>query len=83
MINKVEVEIEGTDKNGIFVGSLHLGTGENLSSLILSQGLGFLHSASADQSAHVNSYYTAESRARANKKKVALSFFAWVSSFHR
>ena len=70
---KVEVEVESLDKNGAFIGSLVTKNGANLSALLLEQGLGYLNTTSADQSTNVNLYYSAETRAKANKKNVKLA----------
>jgi len=66
----VDVEIENVDKNGGFIGTLFLPSGENLSVLLLENGLGSLHGPSADQSIHVNQLYSAEKRAKAEHKNL-------------
>jgi len=66
----VEVEIEGVDKSGGFIGTLFLKNGDNLGVLLLEHGFGTLHQGSANGSNYVNQYYSAENRAKAAKKNI-------------
>ncbi|KAI9299095.1 hypothetical protein K502DRAFT_298660 [Neoconidiobolus thromboides FSU 785] len=65
----VELEIEGTDKNGAFIGSLFINK-TNLAVRLLENGLATIFEVSADQSAYSNQLYAAETNARNKKLKI-------------
>lgn len=67
--SEVEIEVEGLDKMGNFIGYLFVvpeggGRGQNLSELLLEQGLASLHF-TAEKSSHYNALAAAEQRAKA------------------
>ncbi|KAJ2364350.1 hypothetical protein H4S01_003824 [Coemansia sp. RSA 2610] len=68
MQRNVEVEFEGVDKSGGFIGAVWLGKDSNLAAGLLEQGLASVHGYSADQSHHANSLYAAERDAKAEKR---------------
>lgn len=66
--HEVEIEVEGLDKMGNFIGYLFLvpeggGKPQNLSELLLDQGLATLHF-TAERSGHYNQLVAAEQRAK-------------------
>ncbi|KAI8981040.1 tudor domain-containing protein [Pilobolus umbonatus] len=65
----VEVEIENVDKVGNFVGTLFI-QGENLSVLLLKEGLATLHEYSANDSRYTSQLYAAEREAQTEKKNI-------------
>lgn len=65
----VEIEVEGTDKTGGFIGTLWLGK-ENIAVSLLEEGLASVHSYSADQSAYTTQLYSAENKAKTLVKNV-------------
>ncbi|KAL1918675.1 uncharacterized protein VTP21DRAFT_2697 [Calcarisporiella thermophila] len=68
---EVEVEIEGVDKTGGFIGTLWLNNrADNAACLLLEQGLATVHEFSASQSPYTNQLYSAERKAKAEKKNL-------------
>ncbi|KAI7901007.1 uncharacterized protein BX663DRAFT_515989 [Cokeromyces recurvatus] len=63
----VEIEVENVDKVGSFVGSMFV-NGENLAVALLSQGFGYIHEYSANDSHYANQLYNAELEARNEKR---------------
>ncbi|KAI8325459.1 hypothetical protein GQ54DRAFT_217579 [Martensiomyces pterosporus] len=76
MQRDVEAEFEGVDKNGGFIGSIWLSKNENLAENLLHEGLATVHDFSAEQSPHTNKLYSAERRAKADKRGVWADFDA-------
>ena len=71
---EVEIEVEGLDKMGNFIGYLFVpqeggGRAQNLSELLLEQGLATLHF-TAEKSSHYSSLHSAEQRARNAKRNI-------------
>lgn len=76
--HEVEIEIEGLDKMGNFIGYLFVvpeggGKAQNLSELLLDQGLASLHF-TAERSGHYNQLVAAEQRAKAARKNIWQNF---------
>ncbi|KAF8363962.1 tsn-1 [Pristionchus pacificus] len=74
MHREVELEVEGLDKQGAFIGYLWVrpedgGRHQNLSELLLEQGLATLHF-TAEKSAHYNHMSAAETRAKNAKRNI-------------
>uniref|UniRef100_A0A183FE22 Staphylococcal nuclease domain-containing protein 1 n=1 Tax=Heligmosomoides polygyrus TaxID=6339 RepID=A0A183FE22_HELPZ len=72
--HEVEIEVEGLDKMGNFIGYLFLvpeggGKPQNLSELLLDQGLATLHF-TAERSGHYNQLVAAEQRAKDAKRNL-------------
>ncbi|KAK6047272.1 nuclease-like protein [Cooperia oncophora] len=72
--HEVEIEVEGLDKMGNFIGYLFLtpeggGKPQNLSEVLLEQGLATLHF-TAERSAHYNQLVLAEERAKTAKRNI-------------
>ena len=63
MQRDVEVDIEGTDKVGGFVGTLYVNR-ENFSKLLLEEGFASVHAYSAEQSAQGPELFAAEKKAK-------------------
>ncbi|KAJ2119900.1 hypothetical protein IW147_005489 [Coemansia sp. RSA 720] len=76
MQRNVEVEFEGIDKSGGFIGSLWLSKDINLAEGLLEQGLASVHGMSADQSQHANLLYAAERNAKSAKRGMWAEFNA-------
>ncbi|KAJ2338327.1 hypothetical protein GGF43_006907, partial [Coemansia sp. RSA 2618] len=72
----VEVEFEGVDKAGGFIGALWLAKDSNLAEGLLEQGLASVHGFSADQSPHANLLYAAERNAKTAKRGMWAEFNA-------
>lgn len=74
MHREVELEVEGLDKQGAFIGYLWVkpedgGRAQNLSELLLEQGLATLHF-TAEKSSHYNHMSAAETRAKNAKRNI-------------
>ncbi|MCJ1321084.1 hypothetical protein MMC15_006428 [Xylographa vitiligo] len=67
MQRDVEIDIEGTDKVGGFIGSLFINR-ENFSKLLLEEGLATVHAYSAEQSPHGAELFAAEQTAKNARK---------------
>ncbi|KAK6016387.1 nuclease-like protein, partial [Ostertagia ostertagi] len=72
--HEVEIEVEGLDKMGNFIGYLFLtpeggGKPQNLSEVLLEQGLATLHF-TAERSVHYNQLVIAEQRAKTAKRNI-------------
>ncbi|VDM64518.1 unnamed protein product [Angiostrongylus costaricensis] len=72
--HEVEIEVEGLDKMGNFIGYLFVvpeggGKAQNLSELLLDQGLASLHF-TAERSGHYNQLAAAEQRAKATRRNI-------------
>ncbi|CAD6197725.1 unnamed protein product [Caenorhabditis auriculariae] len=71
--HEVELEVESLDKSGNFVGYIFVSTDggrpQNLSELLLEQGLATLHF-TAERSGHYNTLLSAENRAKAARKNI-------------
>ncbi|KAJ1367861.1 hypothetical protein KIN20_028869 [Parelaphostrongylus tenuis] len=72
--HEVEIEVEGLDKMGNFIGYLFVipeggGKAQNLSELLLDQGLASLHF-TAERSGHYNQLAAAEQRAKAARRNI-------------
>ena len=65
----VEVDIEGTDKVGGFIGTLHVNR-ENFSKLLLDEGFASVHAYSAEQNANGPELFAAEKRAKEGRKGI-------------
>ena len=63
----VEIDIEGTDKVGGFIGSLYVNR-ENFAKLLLEEGLATVHTYSAEQSSNGPELLAAEKRAKEARK---------------
>lgn len=59
----VEIEVETTDKQGGFIGSLFVNR-ENFAKLLLEEGLATVHAYSAEQSGNANELFAAEEKAK-------------------
>ena len=67
MQRDVEIDIEGTDKVGGFIGTLFINR-ENFSKLLLEEGLATVHAYSAEQSPHGAELFAAEQKAKDARK---------------
>ncbi|KAL9130145.1 MAG: hypothetical protein Q9217_001580 [Psora testacea] len=67
MQREVEIEVEGIDKVGGFIGALYVNR-ENFAKLLLEEGLASVHAYSAEQSVNANELFAAEDRAKSAKK---------------
>ncbi|KJH48241.1 nuclease-like protein [Dictyocaulus viviparus] len=72
--HEVEIEVEGLDKMGNFIGYLFVipaggGKAQNLSELLLEQGLATLHF-TAERSGHYSQLLAAEQRAKAARRNI-------------
>ena len=67
MQRDVEVDVEGTDKIGGFIGALYINR-ENFAKLLLEEGLANVHGYSAEQSGFATEYFAAEKKAKDAKK---------------
>ncbi|KAI4275782.1 MAG: hypothetical protein LQ337_002943 [Flavoplaca oasis] len=65
----VEIDVESTDKQGGFIGTLYINR-ENFAKLLLEEGYATVHAYSAEQSAHANELFDAEQRAKDARKGV-------------
>ena len=69
MQRDVEIDVEGTDKVGGFIGSLYVNR-ENFAKLLLEEGLATVHAYSAEQSSNGPELFAAEKRAKDARKGV-------------
>ena len=67
MQRDVEVDVEGIDKVGGFIGTLYINR-ENFAKLLLEEGLATVHAYSAEQSGSANELYAAEQKAKDARK---------------
>ncbi|MCJ1474012.1 hypothetical protein MMC13_002670 [Lambiella insularis] len=67
MQRDVEIDVEGTDKVGGFIGTLFVNR-ENFAKLLLEEGLATVHAYSAEQSAHGPELFAAEKKAKEARK---------------
>ncbi|KAL8780769.1 MAG: hypothetical protein Q9213_006316 [Squamulea squamosa] len=65
----VEVDVEGTDKQGGFIGTLYINR-ENFAKLLLEEGYATVHAYSAEQSSHAAELFAAEQKAKDARKGV-------------
>jgi staphylococcal nuclease domain-containing protein 1 len=63
----VEIDVEGVDKVGGFIGTLYVNR-ENLAKLLVEEGLAAVHAYSAEQSSHGAELIAAEKRAKDSRK---------------
>ena len=69
MQRDVEVDIEGTDKVGGFVGTLYINR-ENFAKQLLEEGYASVHAYSAEQSSHGPELFAAEKKAKDERKGI-------------
>ena len=67
MQRDVEIDVEGTDKVGGFIGSLYINR-ENFAKLLLEEGLATVHAYSAEQSGSAAELFAAEKKAKDGRK---------------
>lgn len=67
MQREVELDVEGIDKIGGFIGTLYINR-ENFAKLLLEEGLASVHRYSAEQSGNATELFAAEEKAKAAKK---------------
>lgn len=67
MQRDVEIDVEGTDKVGGFIGTLFVNR-ENFAKLLLEEGLATVHAYSAEQSLHGAELFAAEKKAKDARK---------------
>lgn len=65
----VEIDIEGTDKLGGFIGTLYIGK-ENFTKLLLEEGFASVHAYSAEKDVNGAEYFAAESKAQEARKNI-------------
>ncbi|KAL8718860.1 MAG: hypothetical protein Q9225_004050, partial [Loekoesia sp. 1 TL-2023] len=65
----VEIDVEGTDKQGGFIGVLYINR-ENFAKLLLEEGYATVHAYSAEQSGHANELFAAEKKAKEARKGI-------------
>ncbi|KAL8725023.1 MAG: hypothetical protein Q9166_007622 [cf. Caloplaca sp. 2 TL-2023] len=65
----VEVDVESTDKQGGFIGTLYINR-ENFAKLLLEEGYATVHAYSAEQSSHATELFAAEQKAKDTRKGV-------------
>ncbi|KAF9914354.1 hypothetical protein BX616_008467 [Lobosporangium transversale] len=65
---EVEIEVDSIDKTGGFIGTMWINKNENVAALLLEEGLAEIHSYSADQSKHSALLYSAERKAKQERK---------------
>ncbi|KAJ6499990.1 hypothetical protein C8R47DRAFT_970738 [Mycena vitilis] len=70
MQRDVEFEVETLDKSGGFIGSLYLNKTDNAAVTLVKEGLGTVHSFSADGLSWARQLYDAEAEAKAAKKNI-------------
>lgn len=84
---QVEIEVEGLDKSGNFIGYLFIAPAEgarpqNLSELLVNEGLASVHP-TAERSSHYNALIAAEQRAKAAKVRFRWKIIRkWGNSVH-
>ncbi|KAJ2780843.1 hypothetical protein H4R18_003212 [Coemansia javaensis] len=76
MQRNVEVEFEGVDKAGAFIGTLWLGKEHSLAESLLEQGLASVFEASAEHSPHKARLYAAERSAKAARRGIWVDYDA-------
>lgn len=69
MQRDVEIDVEGIDKIGGFIGTLYINR-ENFAKLLLEEGLATVHAYSAEQSGNANELFVAEEKAKEAKKGI-------------
>lgn len=69
MQRDAEIDVEGTDKIGGFIGTLYINR-ENFAKLLLEEGLATVHAYSAEQSGNSNELFAAEEKAKEAKKGI-------------
>jgi len=69
MQRDVEIDVEGIDKVGGFIGTLYVNR-ENFAKLLVEEGLATLHAYSAEQSAHGPELFAAEKKAKDARKGI-------------
>jgi staphylococcal nuclease domain-containing protein 1 len=62
----VEIDVESTDKQGGFIGTMYVGR-ENFARALVEEGLSSVHAFSAEQSGHGNELFAAEKKAKEAK----------------
>jgi staphylococcal nuclease domain-containing protein 1 len=67
MQRDVEIDVENTDKQGGFIGTMYVGR-ENFARALVEEGLAEVHLYSAEQSGHSNELVAAEKKAKEAKK---------------
>lgn len=67
MQRDVEIDVEGTDKVGGFIGALYINR-ENFAKLLLEEGFASVHAYSAEQSGNANELFAAEQKAKDARK---------------
>ncbi|MCJ1307610.1 hypothetical protein MMC25_001257 [Agyrium rufum] len=67
MQRDVEIDVEGTDKVGGFIGALYINR-ENFAKLLLEEGFASVHAYSAEQSGSATEYFAAEKKAKEGRK---------------
>jgi staphylococcal nuclease domain-containing protein 1 len=67
MQRDVEIDVENTDKQGGFIGTLYVGR-ENFAKVLVEEGLAEVHAFSAEQSGHGNELFAAEKKAKEARK---------------
>ncbi|KAL8767177.1 MAG: hypothetical protein Q9209_006268 [Squamulea sp. 1 TL-2023] len=65
----VEIDVEGTDKQGGFIGTLYINR-DNFAKLLLEEGYATVHAYSAEQSSHATELFAAEQKAKDARKGV-------------
>ncbi|KAJ1990031.1 hypothetical protein EDC05_004293 [Coemansia umbellata] len=83
MQRNVEIEIEGVDKAGGFIGTLWLSKDQSLAEELLLHGLASIHDYSAEQSPHGNRLYAAERRAQSENRGMWADFDAQKAEENR
>ena len=67
MQRDVEIDVENTDKQGGFIGTMYIGR-DNFARALVEEGLASVHAFSAEQSGHGNELFAAEKKAKESKK---------------
>ncbi|KAL8676648.1 MAG: hypothetical protein Q9186_006847 [Xanthomendoza sp. 1 TL-2023] len=65
----VEIDVESTDKQGGFIGTLYINR-ENFAKVLLEEGYATVHAYSAEQSSHATELFAAEQKAKDARKGV-------------
>lgn len=65
----VEIDVESTDKQGGFIGTLYINR-ENFAKILLEEGYATVHAYSAEQSSHATELFAAEQKAKDARKGV-------------
>jgi len=69
MQREIEIDVEGIDKIGGFIGTLYINR-ENFAKLLLEEGLATVHAYSAEQSGNATELFAAEEKAKEAKKGI-------------